>query len=205
MGQPGTSTLENPRMVSRRSKIVNVATVPHRSPFRYPGGKTWLVPYIRQWLRSIKPAPTELAEPSWACQQYSRISWIGSHWWNWTETSIPGTFHHAFQKPNLLECDGAGVHKYLSANPSVDQIAFIKTIRTHSTRPAGLIQHPNHSPIPKRYWSLRGLICITFLRIRGMQAACFHAKVARIASPYPPYPRSALLPRLRPCARRPAR
>ena len=24
---------------------VNVASVPHRSPFRYPGGKTWLVPY----------------------------------------------------------------------------------------------------------------------------------------------------------------
>ncbi len=24
--------------------IVNVASVPQRSPFRYPGGKTWLVP-----------------------------------------------------------------------------------------------------------------------------------------------------------------
>jgi DNA adenine methylase len=30
--------------------IVNVASVPQRSPFRYPGGKTWLVPYIRTWL-----------------------------------------------------------------------------------------------------------------------------------------------------------
>ena len=29
-------------------KVVNVASVPHRSPFRYPGGKTWLVPRIRQ-------------------------------------------------------------------------------------------------------------------------------------------------------------
>lgn len=30
--------------------IVNVASVPLLSPFRYPGGKTWLVPYIRRWL-----------------------------------------------------------------------------------------------------------------------------------------------------------
>lgn len=28
-------------------KVINVATVPLRSPFRYPGGKTWLVPRIR--------------------------------------------------------------------------------------------------------------------------------------------------------------
>lgn len=35
--------------------IVNVASVPKRSPFRYPGGKTWLIPYARLWLRSIKP------------------------------------------------------------------------------------------------------------------------------------------------------
>ena len=43
--------------------IVNVALVTHRSPFRYPGGKTWLVPRIRQWLKSLKTAPRELAEP----------------------------------------------------------------------------------------------------------------------------------------------
>ena len=24
-------------------RVVNVASVPQRSPFRYPGGKTWLV------------------------------------------------------------------------------------------------------------------------------------------------------------------
>lgn len=28
----------------------NVASVPQRSPLRYPGGKTWLVPHIRSWL-----------------------------------------------------------------------------------------------------------------------------------------------------------
>lgn len=35
--------------------IVNVATVKHRSPFRYPGGKTWLVPRIRRWLLRLPP------------------------------------------------------------------------------------------------------------------------------------------------------
>jgi DNA adenine methylase len=32
------------------------------SPFRYPGGKTWLVPRIRQWLASI-PKPKYFIEP----------------------------------------------------------------------------------------------------------------------------------------------
>ena len=42
---------------------VNVATVPQRSPLRYPGGKTWLVPHIRAWLKGIEPAPRLLVEP----------------------------------------------------------------------------------------------------------------------------------------------
>ena len=44
-------------------KIVNVASVPLRSPFRYPGGKTWFVPRVRQWLISQPNKPTEFVEP----------------------------------------------------------------------------------------------------------------------------------------------
>lgn len=40
--------------------IINVAAVPQRSPFRYPGGKTWLVPRVRQWL---KKRPAHFIEP----------------------------------------------------------------------------------------------------------------------------------------------
>ena len=43
--------------------IVNVASVPQRSPLRYPGGKTWLIPYARLWLKSIAPLPKLLVEP----------------------------------------------------------------------------------------------------------------------------------------------
>ena len=45
---------------SSLGQIINVASVPQRSPFRYPGGKTWLVPRIRQWLK--QPAG-EFIEP----------------------------------------------------------------------------------------------------------------------------------------------
>ena len=44
-------------------KPINVASVPQRSPFRYPGGKTWLVPRFRQWMRSFPTRPRMLIEP----------------------------------------------------------------------------------------------------------------------------------------------
>lgn len=44
-------------------KPVNVASVPQRSPFRYPGGKTWFVPTFRQWIANIYPKPNILIEP----------------------------------------------------------------------------------------------------------------------------------------------
>jgi DNA adenine methylase len=45
------------------SEPVNVSSVPQRSPFRYPGGKTWLVPYIRSWLQGKDQHPSVLVEP----------------------------------------------------------------------------------------------------------------------------------------------
>ncbi|OGO14669.1 MAG: DNA methyltransferase [Chloroflexi bacterium RBG_16_48_7] len=42
---------------------VNVASVPQRSPFRYPGGKTWLIPQIRRWLDNLGKSSDLLIEP----------------------------------------------------------------------------------------------------------------------------------------------
>lgn len=52
-----------PSLDAAYSQIVNVASVPQRSPFRYPGGKTWLIPFVRLWIRSKPSPPTELIEP----------------------------------------------------------------------------------------------------------------------------------------------
>jgi len=42
---------------------VNVSKIPQRSPFRYPGGKTWFVPWLRLWLSSKPKRPQVLLEP----------------------------------------------------------------------------------------------------------------------------------------------
>lgn len=44
-------------------RAINVASVPQRSPFRYPGGKTWFVPTFRRWIASMAPKPSLLVEP----------------------------------------------------------------------------------------------------------------------------------------------
>jgi len=45
------------------SKVVNVASIPKRSPFRYPGGKTWIIPQIRTWLGHFKSKRKLFIEP----------------------------------------------------------------------------------------------------------------------------------------------
>jgi DNA adenine methylase len=49
--------------IVERDRPVNVASVPQRSPFRYPGGKTWLVPLFRRWMFSLPHEPQILVEP----------------------------------------------------------------------------------------------------------------------------------------------
>jgi len=44
-------------------KVVNVASIPQRSPFRYPGGKTWLIPTVRKWLKQNSSLAPLLIEP----------------------------------------------------------------------------------------------------------------------------------------------
>ncbi|MFZ4214706.1 DNA adenine methylase [Pantoea endophytica] len=46
-----------------KKKPTNVAQVRQLSPFRYPGGKTWLVPEVRKWLMASAIRPSVLIEP----------------------------------------------------------------------------------------------------------------------------------------------
>lgn len=54
---------ESPAKALNTDRPVNVASIPQRSPFRYPGGKTWLVPILRRWLRSVSQPPGLFLEP----------------------------------------------------------------------------------------------------------------------------------------------
>ena len=48
---------------SNEPAVINVASVPQRSPFRYPGGKTWLIPTVRRWLKQETKPANLLIEP----------------------------------------------------------------------------------------------------------------------------------------------
>jgi len=52
-----------PTLFPNLDQVVNVASVPQRSIFRYPGGKTWLVPQVRRWLLAKAAPPAHFIEP----------------------------------------------------------------------------------------------------------------------------------------------
>lgn len=54
---------QHPNLLEEPGRIVNVASIPKRSPFRYPGGKTWLVPTVRRWFAHLPTRPAHLIEP----------------------------------------------------------------------------------------------------------------------------------------------
>ncbi len=43
-------------------KLVNISQVRQLSPFRYPGGKTWLIPVVREWIAGMERRPKLLVE-----------------------------------------------------------------------------------------------------------------------------------------------
>jgi len=49
--------------LNKKDKPTNIAQVRHLSPFRYPGGKTWLVPEVRRCLLSASKSPKFFVEP----------------------------------------------------------------------------------------------------------------------------------------------
>lgn len=71
LGHRGQELVRSNKMNSATAKeflftldeAINVSAVSQRSPFRYPGGKTWLVPHIYRWLHSLPAAPHLFVEP----------------------------------------------------------------------------------------------------------------------------------------------
>src|SRR5699024_145898 len=55
-------TLSEAAKTLSHKKPVNVSRVRQLSPFRYPGGKTWLIPVIREWFQSFETTPKLLLE-----------------------------------------------------------------------------------------------------------------------------------------------
>lgn len=51
-----------PAATPSASTAVNVASVPQRSPFRYPGGKTWLAPQARAWIAAQPSRPKRFVD-----------------------------------------------------------------------------------------------------------------------------------------------
>lgn len=74
---------------SPHKHVVNVASVPQRSPFRYPGGKTWLVPTARKWF-SLADKNAELVEV------FAGGGIIG----------LTAAAEHFFSKVTMIELDG---------------------------------------------------------------------------------------------------
>lgn len=64
LDQKSEILLHDPAVAYRTAEDVEInKPVPQRSPFRYPGGKTWLVPYIRSWLTYRAARVGVLVEP----------------------------------------------------------------------------------------------------------------------------------------------
>jgi len=51
------------RGINSTLQPINVSQVAQLSPLRYPGGKTWLVPEIKSWMRGLPKRPRTLVEP----------------------------------------------------------------------------------------------------------------------------------------------
>jgi DNA adenine methylase len=41
---------KNPGQIAFSTPVINVSSQQQLSPFRYPGGKTWFLPYLKRWL-----------------------------------------------------------------------------------------------------------------------------------------------------------
>jgi len=132
-------------------KAVNVASVPQRSPFRYPGGKTWFVPRLRQWLNSMPSAPKVFIEPfvgggissltaafenlAESCLMVELDEEIASVW----ETIVNGDVEGLARRILAFEMNLENAKKELSKAPSTVEEKAFQTIIKNRTFHGGIL------------------------------------------------------------------
>src|SRR5579885_2014663 len=169
---------------------VNVASVPHRSPFRYPGGKTWLVPRIRQWLTYRTPRPSKLAEPfaGWAIVGLSalfeglvdtltlveRDENVSSVW----QVILNGEAEQLIERIKSFEITESAVRQLLSVGPTnlLDR-AFVTLVRNRVQR--GGIMAPGAS-LMKEGEKGRGIASRWYVQTLCKRIAAIAERKARI-------------------------
>lgn len=127
--------------------VVNVASVPQRSPFRYPGGKTWLIPIARRWLASLPLKPVTLLEPfaggggiglMAAFERFTERSVlveIDPHVAAVWRCVIYGDSEALCRRIEAFECNEADVCAELSTEPiSEEHVAFQTILRNRVSR-----------------------------------------------------------------------
>lgn len=134
-------------------KIVNVASVPQRSPFRYPGGKTWLIPRVRRWLLSRDPLPAELVEPfagggivsltvafEELAEHVTMVEMdeqLAAVWR--TIIEIPGGAVRLAERIGSFELSLETVREVLDAEPSTDEDRAFRTILKNRVNRGGIL------------------------------------------------------------------
>lgn len=132
-----------------KQRIVNVASVPQRSPFRYPGGKTWLVPRVRRWLSGKSRRPGGLVEPfagggivgltaafESLAERVTMVELDGQLAAVWrTIIEEPGGAEWLAEKIVTFELSLPAVRKVLNSSPSsVSEIAFFTILKNRVNR-----------------------------------------------------------------------
>lgn len=87
-------------------RVVNVASVPQRSPFRYPGGKTWLIPVVRKWLKSVHRNGGIITKGSGLIKNGENGKGIKSRWYPKTLRDRIMAVGYVKSKMNFVTGDG---------------------------------------------------------------------------------------------------
>lgn len=135
---------------NKKEKPINVASVPMRSPFRYAGGKTWFVPYIRKWLSPydgkidfIEPfAGGSIASLTVAFENLARTSLmvekdedVASVW----QTILGREYKWLVDQITSFEVTAKAARKIIEQNPKSIRMRAFQTILRNRLQHGGIL------------------------------------------------------------------